>query len=1269
MHFASGSPELYSLNSHRFECDERAVAVSASPVGNCIVLLSQRQLHFWTCSHNAIYLGSVLINGTTFDDNPATHILWHPKGEHLVVATLQRRILFFDIFLDIKNAEILALTYREHFLHVGSFSSRVHLTNEERLEAGIVTLLTAGGSNCFFACTTSGVVCVLGWFRQKVLHTWSCHFLSKGTHFFTRSDETGKDSTETNLRLTRSEILTGTIVDVYHSPQLKLTAFLLSNGNVILARSSVGNDFTNDEILFSGRCSIAASAARIAINSKHMLIVMTTHAGDVVCKIINEDLSLGHFWNGLKCLKSIGRVGPICDIQWSPDEELLCVGFYHHGVVVVHYSSVCVYSSVLACYSQRCVAEGCISLSWSNHNHQLFLIEPQQNSFKAFEFSKVISTPSGDSRSYFTPIISFNNDILRLCGHSPFEDGVTFNDVINIHSQYAVENYPLIYAAVSPDGAAVVISGKKGFVIFDRIMRRWRTLRDKNQEREMVCVAQPLWLHSLAVVLPVRMIHTRSYALRVYAHRYLDSTALLEHLPLERMPLQICECHDESSDVFLLVLDSSNTLLIWRCNISSEKPSTNLTIDVSLELFKRIKLPSNFSNPIEMTAIHPIHLRPHRAPRTPLSSSHTGFEYTLPLVLFILRGSHALVSLGLSVAPMTEGGLLEPHADEDKSGMPFPITTLRSSGVYKIWIDNSVPIDGGIILVFGDNGVSFLHLCGTNEGLAPFLLLDEYRIGQFDADSLPIGISTYDGCLLTASSTSDVLWSISGMSPIIYMRMTVKPILYNYRVLAALTRFGSSSVETVNGKKVPPTGTPFIPLYWSDRLFYWLERMRSNNTFVPNADYYLHTLIDETPPAGIDQLDRRSAVQATVSLLRRYSEFYSILVSCVRKVDVSRWQVVLDVLGSPLELFRECLENQRFEEAAHLLRVIMMDGTLCNSSTPVESLENAMTSAAQLLVFALWQRNVSLIHDLLRFASLLHAELVIPVIMEGKDENVGVWSRFWNAVGFQQNSSNMSLSETDPFCIISAEQLPSGGTNPDSERRRCAIEFLLLHYPNVKHAVNDVATKSLISGHLILLRDILQEFSLSLPHFIRVKRSTDLISLLGMGISTNRNEEKTNGDHDNDNSVEKNTIDVLLPDIFDGIHDELGLPRSMRCIGSDLRQYLSYPSKGEITSADPALWTIAQSHIYSTPGVVNTLLDLRRLYNVWEECVTAINIVLMSEVDVIQQLQLNPLLNQTLLNLVTQPKNQGYEVFLRHCIKGSTHVQAPPLSIVNDMVK
>ncbi|RNF25298.1 hypothetical protein TcG_00304 [Trypanosoma cruzi] len=1231
MHLVYGCPAVYSWDPQPNDYGGRSLAVLSSSVGNYIVVLSSTQLHFWTGTSDIIYLGSVRINGATVDDDPATHFLLHARGDYLVVTTLQRRILFFNISLEVKNTEVLAPLYHDNLLRTGPFASRVRFLKEERLEFGIVTSLASGGSNCFFVCTTAGVVCVMGWFQQKLLHTWSCRSLGKDALSFVPLDEMGEEHADSSMRVSRGDILSGSILDVCHSSQIKLTVFLLSNGYVVLAQSNVGNDFTRDDIAFSLKCAAATCVARVSVNSRHMLLAMATDAGDVMCKWIGEDLSLKPMWNGLKCLRDVKRHGPIGELLWSPDEELLCVGFYHLGVFVLHYSGVCLCSSMLFHNFQRRVVQGCISFLWASHGHRLFVVEPLSDGFTEYSFGQIISSPCGETTGSFTPIVAFNNDALRLAGNFPAGGGPTFNDVVSVRSQYAIENYPLTQGAVSPDGGSVVLAGKNGFVLFDCLSHRWSALREKRQEAEFFCVAQPLWLSNIAVVMPVRMNRSRNFELRVYARKCLDENALLYREPLERMPLQVCECHEEFNDMFILLLDSSNALLLWRCVIAHDKHSYLPDAKIYLEFIKRTQLPDGLVYPVGMAGIHPARKGPKRTSFLSFSSQRNGYENALPYALFILRGSHALVSFDLGAAAT--------NTSETSSA----IKILILDGVCRIWIDYSVPMDGSVVIVFGVHGINFLHLLGGEDDTEIFPVVHEYAVSEFDAESIPVGLSTYNGCLFTAFSTKEVIGSIGGASPTVSLRISLKPLLYNFCVLTALTCMGLPSLDTVNNK-TPSNVNPFPLVMWNDRLLYWLESMRRNGTFIPNADYFLHTLISESIPCDLDHDSRRAAVQATVSLLRRYSEFYSVVVSCMRMLDVSQWRNLLDVLGSPLEFFRECIENHRFEESAQLLRVIMLDGNFPDDGASVDSLEATMLCAVHLFVLALWRRNVPLVHDLLRFMALLHTELVSPDFETDRKANgSGVWKRFLTAVGFQKDLPQDFSPETEQLCLLTPEEVSGGPSNSDMLQRRSVVEFVLRKYPKVRQAVHDVFSESLFAGHLMVLRDMSHELFIALRHFVTTKTRPTMRSL-----RTKASDDAVT----EDDSCEGTPEIMHLPALFDGIHDEFGLPRSLRCIGTEFQDSVIHFMATEGTGSNVAVWTTAQSYVYTTPRMVETILGIRDLYSIWDECVLAVNVVLMIEDAVIQQIQAAPTLVKALQHLIAQPQNAGYKNFVQGCING-----------------
>ncbi|CUG78852.1 Hypothetical protein, putative [Bodo saltans] len=71
--------------------------------------------------------------------------------------------------------------------------------------------------------------------------------------------------------------------------------------------------------------------------------------------------------------------------------------------------------------------------------------------------------------------------------------------------------------------------------------------------------------------------------------------------------------------------------------------------------------------------------------------------------------------------------------------------------------------------------------------------------------------------------------------------------------------------------------------------------------------------------------DRRALLWVIVEYLKRYWEYHVVVVGLVRKVDMSKWRLLFDVIGAPVDIFDDCLASGRFVEAAHIVRVVMMD--------------------------------------------------------------------------------------------------------------------------------------------------------------------------------------------------------------------------------------------------------------------------------------------------------------------------------------------------------
>ncbi len=98
--------------------------------------------------------------------------------------------------------------------------------------------------------------------------------------------------------------------------------------------------------------------------------------------------------------------------------------------------------------------------------------------------------------------------------------------------------------------------------------------------------------------------------------------------------------------------------------------------------------------------------------------------------------------------------------------------------------------------------------------------------------------------------------------------------------------------------------------------------------FAHSLEILLHSVLEDEMDTGLDTLPR------VIEFLDYFPESLDVVVSCARKTEVERWNLLFDVVGTPRELFERCLDSGRLRTAASYLLVLHT----------LEELDDAMVS-------------------------------------------------------------------------------------------------------------------------------------------------------------------------------------------------------------------------------------------------------------------------------------------------------------------------------------
>ncbi|KPA84584.1 hypothetical protein ABB37_01117 [Leptomonas pyrrhocoris] len=1706
-----------AVNVHRRDdvCEdgETVQSMAVSPNNSVLAVVTQMHLHFWTAGPKTVYLTSLLVPGTSLDDNPAMFVIWRPRqGNQLAVVT-SRQVVFFEADINLTAGEFLERVDTQRsacFLHHTDSASRVCYSSEIRIEAGLTTAAAAAGPYAFLVTTTAGVVYVVGWHQQDVLHQWTTVGLQENGHFFSSSaaheeetnaavtaaasalnttsaavtpssiaslaalrgpvgahpapsvlrvdplqrhyppspsqpqpdarqpsfrseaasslitsnhdstsvvparaaplteafltttakprllaggsicppgaavrtgeersysvspaasptlvvapqltlrlvpggaqhgsagaeDGTVGDSPDAITTLADAEAgaksssflastvgvtdtasysltdssggakqrranngeLSGTILHASFLSRWKVLAFVSSSGAVLLCRPSCGTNFTHNKVQLKGCVTPIVSAHKVAMNMRHLLLAVCTQAGALSCRRVDGcslAISATPLWKGLRGLQdrfscsSSQSLGLISAMEWSPSEELLCVAFYKHGMVLVHYSGAVVThhlaspaSAVLlrspgaAGLSSRRVdpndstagpgkaAVGCSFVAWKPDGTRLWVAAPDQPCFFSTQLSRVLTADIvGPTSGSHTPLTLLADNALYLIAASEATGRQGVRELVLLPDEYLRDQFPLLYGAVSSDGSWVACAGRRGVLIFNRDRFSWKLASKKQEEMSFSCVADPAWLRDVAVAVPALRTDTKTYELMVFSTSSVSPSHALARVALEGKPYRLsCVHQDHRSEGYVVLVDCNQVVRVFRYDAFMDAPGAAMSSTeatpakayVALTPVLHLVLSGALANPLHVT---PVCMRKEEDDRE--NPQRTKDQMELRLLLH-RRGDHSLVWIRGATTAAAHGGAdatttAAVRSKPSSSDGQLPLLNAVSepfdnaagpSFVYRCWVDRTPPVRGTVLLTHEEEaGIVLYHVQqptqllprraarSASAGGGGAAVVEVRRMAVTparDTELLPLCVSPFDGYMLCAGTDTSIPRQARrgpralSVNVAAHPQLALRPVLYAHRILSLLLREampgggdgGSRSGSPLRtSQRISPNSTScgnfaatqppsrttseYAPLatsqvstaeidgrvasfLWDRSLFLWLEYMRLNDTFESVMDYFLHTALNETPPAAVPGLGRRSAVRAVIALLRNFPEFYAVVVGCVRKLDFTRWHLVLDFLGTPTAFFRECVAHRCYAEAVHLVRVIMMGSyrpaaTLSvqrlaeltgasavvagsgadplaprshssngNHSIGVGSLEQASQCAIELFGLSIDNGDYTAAYDLLRFMALLEDEIGMPaaggIDMEdgggggssGADagghpsENfLTRWLRQLTFSGAAYDDPDAAVEESPadlaahdgstkpgaakktknqignyPTLVLNAarcEPVHGGCSSEEAAeevQRQSAVRYMFNRHKTLPAVVHQEALRLLLTGYVTQLANLMETFSLSVTDFIQAATTVvNLSTAAAADVGDSRPSNAGGG------------YTLHLHEVFDGLHKELGLPRSFFVphsaaattawnswiVDHQLARAKSLP--GVLSATNPKVWTVAQMVLYASPQLRSSVESLHRLFRSVYVYNLAFCVLLMRKSDLISLLlsadgeaqpasaaaEETPLSVEarvdvspaTLINvlghleaLLAVPENSGYKPFLQDVFQSlppsalRAHVPKPAAAAAGDV--
>lgn len=980
--FAAGMPTTYVSDAHSSGGGESIVEMALSPSGQVLAVLTQLRVQFWSLLQKVALLSSVDIPSTTRSGDAGHKLAWNPQGRSLAVATLDRRIVFLEADIALENDRVVVA--EQDSIKLADVPSRVCVGFEVQLEFGLIVALSAT-PQALVVCTSGGFLVGVGWNRGRVLFNWGSSSLLQwvcppaspaGARYPNRAPPPHEQTSDSS-RPPKHVVIGGSIIFFCHSICTRLSCFVLSDGSIGLLNMGIHENSGNEKCEGVYHSGLAALA--VAMNTTYGLLAIS--AGDVTLKLVpfhTKTLQLGKGILGAWC-DDVKGLGSVRTMSWSRDDTMLCVGFRKRGVAVFHYSGACIMASFgryegAIRRTMPTLSRGCAAAAWDAAGLRLVCTGPDSNQLTVVPLRKIVlASEAGDVVTSSSSIVMVGAESVAWLSDGDGGDESTWES-LDFPPDYLRENFPIRFSSVSGDGLHFACAGAFGAAVYSRRIRRWRMFSVKSQERQITCVTDPCWLSDLVVVLPVRSHPTKTFELQFYPRFHINETSVTLKLRSDRRPLTVRATSptyvsgmSRAIDTYLLVLDTANVVRMYAVDITVDSMIGPRSVGVDAVLVRNLTLRDRFENPLAVafsprTRSFISAARSGSTKRGSTPSSSATHRPTMPKLL-VTPQDHGLVVVDVSLREgpqsleCTLSGAAPESADvdvRDPSQCAYLDIVPETERVYNVWSAFSYQC------IFPQHVLLLTHdSCGVTlrwfddaafaDGKKPGRLYTS-RVADADADSVPIGVLPSDGVVVLATEGIDAQPFELLPSK---LRTTIKPVLFVHRVLYPVVVELSERQTT---QRVDPEQLHNAHLISADAhaavdddglafATHHLQRLREQGSFVGSMDYLLHLILHDDAAhhsgsfASLDDSgsigrgvsesakDRRRLrmLHAAIQLLKQFAEYHTVIVGLVRKVDMSKWRLIFDVIGAPVDVFDDCLASGNYVEAAHIVRVVMMD--------------------------------------------------------------------------------------------------------------------------------------------------------------------------------------------------------------------------------------------------------------------------------------------------------------------------------------------------------
>ncbi|KAI9066722.1 RIC1-domain-containing protein [Trametes sanguinea] len=693
-------------------------------------------------------------------------------------------------------------------------------------------------------------------------------------------------------------------------------------------------------------------AMMIALNPKFSMLAIGTYNGTVEFTNFPSVHGAAPKPQVLQIPNMYARdgTGSVCTMEWSSDGYVLAVG-WEKGWAVWSVGGRCLAWGFGVEYEvdeerfQDAFMYGVRSLFWAPGNFELVMlaqtsVNKPDGQLSVLPFAKSATTgqQSPDNTQY--AFLQMDDRVLVYRGADQPDMSVINPEAdvwqhVKIPQSYMSANWPIRYSSLSADGRLIAIAGRRGLVHYSSTSGRWKMFADELQEQAFTVKGGLLWFHH---VLIAAVEVAGAYQIRLYSRDLELSNQNVLHREMVHSPVVILSLVDNS----LLVYTADNTLYHYLIIPTADT--------IKLHLCGSITFDGVIAVPNAVRALS------WMIPSAQKQIGDPADDLSVATVLMIVGGKLVLLRPRKS-----EEGEVKYDMQILADRIEFCWIHLRGIGT----LENSLwGYDGQGIRVWL-NALAIESAPSAADGEDSQTLTDNVKESvKIPLDFYPLSVLMDKGIIIGVEVEAAARTNLS----FTMFRHVTSSHLFLHHIL--LVHLGNSQIkEAVT-----------FASHYQDLVYY-----------AHSLEILLHSVVEEDAEA-IEAADKQeepkqqALLPATVEFLDHFDDALDVVVGCARKIEMTRWPRLFDIVGNPKILFESCLTSGRLKTAGSYL--LILHG--------LEQLDNMNGDAIRLLRSAVAAQDWQLCREILRFlhsiddtGAALQAALVETQIVPNADSELG----------------------------------------------------------------------------------------------------------------------------------------------------------------------------------------------------------------------------------------------------------------------------------------